>query len=216
MGGFARKVDFICESADERFTSNIEDYAIKAENEYHATDQFIFTIGGRIKYFSELEFIGSGRGCIIYKPTEEQRLSLTIGNGYYLPSLSQLYGWGDVMPFKFNTSLREEKITSYELAYYGRLSRRIKSNAAIFYNDYRDLIGYDPSGNLINAVDAYQHGLELSADFFFTNWLTGFLNYTYQTINRADFANLELDPNSMINLGLRANFISRGNKEGKM
>ena len=207
IGGFAKRVNFACRNvAGDQNKSHILNYALKAENEYHATDQFILTLGGRIEYYSEVELVGLGRGSIIYKPAENQRFRLTFSTGYYLPSLAQLYGWGDIFPFEFNPSLKEEKITSYELAYYGRLSKRIKLNTAIFYNDYKGLIHNDLSMTPTNDVDAYQRGLEFGFDFLFTDWLSGFANYTYQSIRRSDFVGFEVDPQNMFNIGLQAKF----------
>ncbi|MEW6557789.1 MAG: TonB-dependent receptor [Elusimicrobiota bacterium] len=203
IGGFAKRVDFTAKSnVGGEKESYIEDYAVKAENEYHATDKFILTLGGRAEHFSEVDWVFNGRGSIIYKPTINQRLALTIANGYYLPSLAQLYGWGDVLPFPSNSSLKEERIGSYELAYYGNLAKHIKSNIAIFYNDYKGLIGT----TLTNEVDGYKQGLELGLDFLHTHWLTSFLNYTYQTIHRTDFGDLAVDPKHMFNCGINAKF----------
>jgi len=205
IGGFAKKVDFIVKNnTGDKHQSDIEDYAIKAENEYHATDHFIFTLGGRAEYFSEVDLVGLGRGSIIYKPTEDQRLAATIASGYYLPSLAQLYGWGGILPFQFNPSLNEEKITSYELSYYGPLTKKIKLKSAIFYNEYRGLISNDFSAALTNSADAHQYGLELGFNYVLTNWLTGFANYTYQNIDRSDLGSLEVDPKNMVNFGFHA------------
>jgi len=205
IGGFTKKVDFtVKNNTGDKHQSDIEDYAIKAENEYHATDHLIFTLGGRAEYFSEVDWVGLGRGSIIYKPTEDQRLAATIDSGYYLPSLAQLYGWGSILPFQFNPSLNEEKIISYELSYYGPLTKKIKLKSAIFYNEYRGLISNDFSVALTNSVNAHQSGLELGLDFLLTDWLTGFANYTYQKIHRSDLGNLEVDPKNMVNFGFHA------------
>lgn len=207
IGGFAKKVNFTCKNiAGDQYKSDIEDYAIKAENEYHATDQLIFTLGGRIEYYSEVKFVGLGRGSVIYKPTDSQRLRFTYSTGYYLPSLAQLYGWGNVFPDKFNPALQEERITSYEIAYYGHLAKWIKLNTAIFYNDYRGLIHNDLYVTPLNNVNAYQRGLELGFDFVLTDWLSGFTNYTFQSIRRSDFVGFEIDPRHMFNLGIQAKF----------
>jgi iron complex outermembrane receptor protein len=206
IGGFAKRVDFTARNkTGDKHKRDIEDYAIKAENEYHATDRLIFTLGGRLEHFSEVDWVGLGRGSIIYKPAEARRLALTIGSGYYLPSLAQLYGWGNILPFGFNPSLKEERITSYELAYYGQLTDWIKLDSAIFYNDYQDLIPNDFSVTPTNSVDGHQRGLELGFDFLLASWLTGFANYTYQRIHRSDLGSLEVDPKHMVNFGFRAN-----------
>jgi len=205
IGGFAKKVDFtVKDNSGNKHTSDIEDYAIKAENEHHFSDKFIFTLGGRAEYFSRVDFVSLGRGSLIYKPTEKQRVAFTIASGYYLPSLAQLYGWGNIFPNKFNPSLNEEKITSYELAYYGTLTEETKLKAAVFYNDYQGLIPNNTSVTPTNSIDAHQRGLELGLDCLLTDWLTGFANYTYQYIHRSDTGSTEVDPRHMVNFGLRA------------
>ena len=59
---------------------------------------------------------------------------------------------------------------------------------------------------MIYANDGYQHGSEDDFDFLFTDWLKTHINYTYQTINRKDFPDLELDPNNMVNIGLNIKY----------
>jgi len=204
IGGFAKRVDFTAKNnTGDEFESDIEDYALKVENEYHATDRFIITLGGRAEYFSEVDWVALGRAGIIYKPAKNDRLAFTIASGYYLPSLAQLYGWGNIFAFTHNPSLDEEKITSYELSYYKHLSKRVRMNIAVFYNDYQDLINNNFSAPLENSVDAYQRGLELGLDFLLTDWLSGFANYTYQHIHRDDTGDLQVDPRNMVNFGLR-------------
>ncbi|MEA2005499.1 MAG: TonB-dependent receptor [Acidobacteriota bacterium] len=208
IGGFAKKVNFTCRNIEgDQYKTDVVDYAIKAENEYRAADQFILTLGGRVEYYSELDFVGLGRGSIIYKPAKNQRVRLTFSSGYYLPSLAQLYGWGKIFPDKFNPSLNEERITSYELAYYGHLTRRIKLNTSVFYNNYRGLIHNDLYVTPKNKVNAHQRGLELGLDFLLTKNITGFANYTYQSFNRSDFRGFEVDPHHMLNLGFQVKFV---------
>jgi len=205
ISGFTKKVDFtVKDSSGNKHTSDIEDYAIKAENEHHLSDKFIFTLGGRAEYFSRVDLIGLGRGSLIYKPAESQRVAFTIASGYYLPSLAQLYGWGSILPNKFNPSLNEEKINSYELSYYGQLAKGIRLKSAVFYNEYRGLIPNDFTITPKNSVNAHQRGLELGLDCLLTDWLTGFANYTYQRIHRSDLGSLEVDPKNMVNFGFRA------------
>ncbi|MCJ7729809.1 MAG: TonB-dependent receptor [Sedimentisphaerales bacterium] len=207
IGGFAKTVNLIFKgnAAGTKSDNSIEDYAVNAENQYHATDNLILTLAGRVEHFSEINWLGLGRGSIIYKLTDKDRLAATIANGYSLPSVVQLYGLGDVMPwYPFNPSLKEDKITSYELSYYGQLAKNIKLRSAVFYNDYEGLVPYDMSITPENSVDARQYGVELGLDCLLTEWLTGFANYTYQTIDRTDIGNLEVDPRNMVNFGFRA------------
>jgi len=204
VGGFARKVDFdVRDETGNRHESDTENYALKAENEYHATDRIILTLGGRLDHFSEIDWVGLGRGSVIYKPVQNQRVALTVAQGYYLPSLAQLYGWGGILLDEFNPDLDEERITSYELAYYGAIGKRVKLNSAIFYNDYEGLISNNLAEIPTNSVDGDKYGLELSVDFVITSWLNAFATYTYQTTDRTDFGDLEIDPENMVNAGLQ-------------
>jgi iron complex outermembrane receptor protein len=188
---------------------SVEDYAINVENEYHASDRLIFTLGARCEYYSLLDYLTLGRGSIIYKQGENQSTRFTIANGYYIPSLFQHTNEGTVYPFALgNRSLKEEKITSYELTHYNRLTDRAKLNISLFYNDYRDLIDNTQAGPTRNVADAYQYGGELELDFALTNSVTGFANYSYQRIHRDDFGDLHVDPENKFNCGLRA---SNGN-----
>jgi outer membrane receptor protein involved in Fe transport len=184
-----------------------EDYAFNLENEYHLNDQLILTLGGRGEYYSHLDFIGLGRGSIIYKPSKSQSFRFTIASGYYIPSLFEQAVRGDVYSLLLgNSSLKEEEITSYELAYYGWLTDRIKLSTSLFYNDYRDFINNESGVLMQNIADAYQYGGELSFDLLLTDWLSLLANYTYQNIHREDFGGLEVDPKNKFNFGLKAKF----------
>ena len=195
------------EKAGNREKHDVENYALNMGNEYHFNDQLIFTLGARGEHYTHLDFLGLGRGSIIYKPVEKQSLRFTVASGYYIPSLFQHTNEGTAYPFaRGNLSLKEEKITSCELNYYSQPTDRIKLNAAIFYNDYQDLIDNTQAGPVQNVADAYQKGGEVSLDLILTNQLTGFINYGYQTIHRDDFGDLAVDPENKLNFGLRAKF----------
>jgi len=216
FGGYAKRT--FCEvearkdvSEDIRAGDNeeheVKDYALNLENEYHVNDQLILTLGARGEHYSHLDYLGLGRGSIIYKLSQDQSIRFTIASGYYIPSLFQHTNDGDAYPLTLgNSSLKEEKIISYELSYYSKLTKRLKFNASIFYNDYRDLIDNIQTGPMHNVADAHQYGGEVEFDFILTDWLTGFANYAYQTIDRDDFGKLEVDPEHKVNCGLRAKY----------
>lgn len=217
FGGYAKRTSWEVEALEDVPTMGIndgdkedhgvKDYALNFENEYHLNDRLILTLGGRYEYYSHLNSLGLGRGSIIYKPAKGQSIRFTIASGYYIPSLFQHTNNGEAYPFALgNSSLKEEKITSYELSYYNQLSHRLKMNLSVFYNDYRDLIDNTQSGPMENVADAHQYGGELEFDFVLADWLTGFANYAYQTIDRDDFGRLEVDPEHKVNCGLRAKY----------
>ncbi len=215
FGGFVKHTAWEVETLEEPFatgpeigsieTHDVKDGALNIENEYHFKDQLILTLGARGEHYTHLDYIGLGRGSIIYKPVENQSLRFTVASGYYIPSLFQHTNEGTAYPFaKGNYSLKEEKILSYELSYYTQLADRVKLKTAVFYNDYRDLIDNTQTGPTQNVADAYQKGGELDFDFILAGQLTGFVNYAYQTIHRTDYGDLEVDPENKFNLGLKA------------
>lgn len=216
LGAYAKSTSWEVEalkdvSEDIRAGDNedhtVKDYALNLENEYHVNDQLILTLGARGEYHSKLDYLGLGRGSIIYKPAREQAIRFTIASGYNIPSLFQHTNEGQAYPFALgNSSLDEEKILSYEVSYYHRFSEGLTLNASIFYNDYRDLIDNTQSGPMENVADAHQYGGEVEFDFILTDWLTGFANYAYQTIDRDDFGHLDVDPEHKVNGGLTARY----------
>ena len=209
IGGYAKKTDWEVRARKGDLQGNKEDhgvksYALNIENEFRLNEQFILTLGGRLEHYSMLDYLGLGRGSIIYNPSQRQSLRFTISSGYFIPSLFQHTNHGEAYPFAVgNSSLNEEKIITFELAYFNQITDRLKLNAATFYNEYSDLIDNTQSGPMENTADASQYGGELELDFLFTNELTGFVNYSYQKIRRDDFIGLEMDPEHKVNCGLR-------------
>lgn len=184
---------------------DVTNYAINVENEHRLNDRFILILGARGEYYSLLDYIALSRASIIYNPKENQSLRFTIASGYYIPSLFQHTNEGKVYPFALgNSSLNEEKITSYELSHYSCPTDRLKIVTSLFYNDYRDLIDNTQTGPVKNVADAQQYGGEVGLDFIFTNWLDGFANYSYQHIRRDDFGDLAVNPKNKLNCGLMA------------
>ncbi len=214
LGGFAKQTAWEVETLKDTDggpeIGNLEkhkvrDFALNIENEFHLNDKFILFLGARGEYYTHLDYIGLGRGSFIYKPAANQSLRLTVASGYYIPSLFQHTNEGTAYPFAVgNYDLKEEKISSYELNYYGQLSEKLKLNAAIFYNNYRNLIDNTQSGPMQNVADANQKGGELGLKFLFCEQLSGFANYAYQTIQRDDFGDLSVDPENKINIGFTA------------
>ncbi|MEA2012621.1 MAG: TonB-dependent receptor, partial [Verrucomicrobiota bacterium] len=100
---------------------SVNDLAINIEDEFHITNNFIISLGGRFEYNTYLHNLGLGRLSFIYKLPKEQNIRFTVANGYYMPSLFQQTNRGNAYPFAIgNRNLKEEKILSYELAYSNR------------------------------------------------------------------------------------------------
>ncbi len=210
LGGYVKRTFWQVDglqgpNAGKEEAHDVENYALNVENEHRFTDWLILTLGARIEHYSYLDLLSLGRASVIYKAKEDQTVRFTVANGYYIPSLFQQTNEGSVYPFALgNSSLKEERITSYELAYSTHLTSRAKLSASVFYNEYDNLIDNTQTGPTQNIADAHQHGGEVGVDFLLTDWLSGFANYTYQKSHRDDFGDLDVDPRNKCNLGLRA------------
>jgi len=185
-------------------THSVDDFAVNIENEHRYTEKLLFVLGGRGEYYSALDYIGLGRASLIYLLSPEQSLRITWANGYSLPSLFQHTNEGTAYPFALgNEDLVEEKIESYELAYFGNLWNRLTLRASMFYNEYRDLIDNTQLGPAENTADAQQIGGELSLDYQLTKWLDVFASYAWQETEHGDFKDYTVDPEHKINAGMR-------------
>jgi iron complex outermembrane receptor protein len=139
-----------------------------------------------------------------------------------------------------NPQLKPEGITSYEIGYHSNWSNHLKLNLNLFYNQYHDFLiqdfwiifyqegeifpgspgGIFPkllSGSNHNGGDAWGIGGEMSLDVSLNQWISGFVNYSFQQItdkadnpyttyvNEKDRGRSEF-PKHKINAGLRVMF----------
>jgi outer membrane receptor protein involved in Fe transport len=139
-----------------------------------------------------------------------------------------------------NPQLKPEGITSYEIGYHSNWSNHLKLNLNLFYNQYHDFLiqdfwiifyqegeifpgspgGIFPkllSGSNHNGGDAWGIGGEMSLDVLLNQWISGFVNYSFQQItdkadnpyttyvNEKDRVRSEF-PKHKINAGLRVMF----------
>lgn len=196
-----------------------EQWAINAENEYRATDQLLLVLGGRFEHHSVVKELYMGRGSVIYTPVKNHTLRLTAASGYYIPCLLDMVADFTGSPLlgglrgKGMSDPKVEDIYSWELAYYGLLTDRVKVNADLFYNKIKNIIYFaglvdmaNFTASSVNGPDAEQWGGELGLDFLLTNCLTAFANYAYDHIHRGDWDDLEVHPRHKFNCGLRGRF----------
>ncbi len=211
IGGYAKSANWEIEGLKgdikgKKEKHSVFDYALNMELEKHLSDRFIFTVGGRVEYYTHLNYLALGRSSLIYTLAKNKGFRLILANGYYIPSLFEHTNDGTVYPFALGSrKLDEEKITSIELNHFNTITNKIKLNCSIFYNDYQDLIDDAQLGPQKNIAAAYQIGGELELEYMLLNWLTGKMNYSHQYINRDDFGNAAVDPRNKANLILNAN-----------
>lgn len=127
----------------------------------------------------------SWRTTAAYLFTSGTRLHGSLGTGFRAPSLYELYD-----PQYGNTGLKPEKSLSWDAGLgQSLLDGRLTLDATLFRLDTKDLIdwvfvGVDPFGNYLGQYQQVpgkttRHGVELSANWQATDWLTLTSSYTY-------------------------------------
>ncbi|MFH1776451.1 MAG: TonB-dependent receptor [Candidatus Omnitrophota bacterium] len=196
--------------------------AVYADDLYKLTPNLNLSLAGRLSHHSEIDWSFSGRTGVIYTPVEDHILRFIITQGFRHPSMWNLYinseSWGGIVPGEIgNRDLKAENILSFELAYAGLFGSRLKANCSLFHNTYDNLIYQTPTAaTLYNGAlrtsyyneDTEQKvvGAELGFDYLFTDWLSGFANYTHRTLEHGTMGDLDdwFIPENTFNMGFKA------------
>ncbi len=153
------------------------------------------------------DFVGtmySPKGAVVYTPTENHSLRLSVSRAYRTPSfIEERASMSVPAPFypfyigqQGNSSLSPERITAYEAGYRGRyLGGALEVNVEAFYHDIDDTILYRrsprmPAGrgdSLVGGIYRYDNyennhvrGVELSVAWDVSPWWHCAAHYTYQ------------------------------------
>ncbi|HKM37124.1 MAG TPA: TonB-dependent receptor [Thiopseudomonas sp.] len=169
--------------------------AIFAENEWHITDDLALTLGARYDRHQAFGGNTSPRAYLVWNATDNWTLKGGTSRGYKTPSLNDLHSGingvtkqGKTITIG-NPNLKPEKSTSTELAAYFDNLAGFNANATLFHNKFSDKINSGPdtacayNGGIcsqkINVDDAVTQGIELAAQWYFTDDWSIKGNYTY-------------------------------------
>jgi iron complex outermembrane receptor protein len=208
-----------------------------AQDEWNPIPELTAVAGLRFDMDTYINPTYSPRAALIFKPAENHSLRFTFAIAYRTPTIFETHtdsraavtfpGFPPFVPpstavgsLTGSENLKPEKITSYELAYQGWFFKhRLRTRAAVFLNNLKDLIGQVNTGALgigggttnltfANASgEATIQGVEGSTEFLVTPWLTGFANVSYQDISQSLLGRVRRGgPQWKANGGLRADF----------
>lgn len=173
-----------------------ESAAIFAENEWHIIDDLALTLGGRYDRHQAFGGHFSPRAYLVWNTTDNWTLKGGVSKGYKTPDLNALHNGvngvtkqGEVITIG-NPNLKPEKSTSTELAAYFDSLNGLNANVTLFHNKFKDKISSGPSiacsfntnnscSQDINVDDAVTKGVELAAQWYFTDDWSIKGNYTY-------------------------------------
>ena len=173
-----------------------ESAAVFAENEWHIIDDLALTLGGRYDRHQAFGGHFSPRAYLVWNTTDNWTLKGGVSKGYKTPDLNALHNGvngvtkqGDVITIG-NPNLKPEKSTSSELAAYFDNLAGFNANVTVFHNKFKDKISSGPDiacdfntsklcSQNINVDDAVTKGVELAAQWYFTDDWSVKGNYTY-------------------------------------
>lgn len=191
----AQYIDSKLEDGIATDTFKQESAAVFAENEWHIIDDLALTLGGRYDRHQAFGGHFSPRAYLVWNTTDNWTLKGGVSKGYKTPDLNDLHSGingvtkqGDEITIG-NPNLKPEKSTSTELAAYFDNLDGFNANVTVFHNKFKDKINSGPSiscaynggicSQKINVDDAVTKGIELAAQWYFTDAWSIKGNYTY-------------------------------------
>ncbi len=201
----------------------------------------LFGVGGlRFDMDTFINPTYSPRISLIYRPTRDHSIRVMSALAYRSPTTWESAAQTRstfVVPLPFppgplttngalegNNNLDPEQIISNEIGYQGWFFKhQLRLRFALFYNHLSELIGQSALQNrnqrsFINDGEADIYGGEAGVEFWATPWLSGFANYSYQTLKQSQTRRIlpRAAPRVKINGGLRADMDSGLNGEVSM
>ncbi|HZJ95785.1 MAG TPA: TonB-dependent receptor [Thiopseudomonas sp.] len=191
----AQYIDSKLEDGIATDTFKQESAAVFAENEWHIIDDLALTLGGRYDRHQAFGGNFSPRAYLVWNTTDNWTLKGGVSKGYKTPDLNDLHNGvngatkqGQTITIG-NPNLKPEKSTSTELAAYFDSLNGFNANITLFHNKFKDKISSGPDvacaynngicSQKINVDDAVTKGVELAAQWYFTDDWSIKGNYTY-------------------------------------
>ncbi|MDD5223324.1 MAG: TonB-dependent receptor [bacterium] len=160
----------------------------------------------RYDYNSKTSDDYSPRVSLVYTPHPRHTLRASFARAFRKPSFWE-YGMNLKTMNLSSSNLSNEHINSFELGYNSRLSRHLSLTAALFYNQYRDIVGFDED-QIFTKLETHSDSIggELALDLVLRKNLKGFANASYvEPIDRSGGrpeVHLDLHPKYKSNFGV--------------
>jgi outer membrane receptor for ferrienterochelin and colicin len=210
------------------------------QDEYSPIDKLVFTGGIRNDQYSITRQDWSWRGAVVYLPWKNHSFRGTVGRGYRSPNffegqlLINFDGVKDTWTKNIieyvleegkifgNPDLLNEKVTSYEVGYLGRIQDFLRYSLTLFHDDLEDSIEFNflieapprksraTYFNLPSGTRIYENGGELAIDILPTRYLHGILSYSYVHSEAPDLYPYWKAERHMVTMGLIAQFSGLG------
>jgi outer membrane receptor for ferrienterochelin and colicin len=207
-------------------------WSLYAQDEWRARPGMTVVGGARLDNDELLGTEASPHLSVLQDLGRNQTLRFSAGRAYRSPTFLEAYALvrspvapGADFVLHGNEDLLPERMTDFELEYRARPLRSLHLAAEVFRYDADHLIlpvviayfpsppfppGINSDSEFFNVYDARATGVTASAEFLLARNLSGFGNYTYQDLWRADTGEpLRQSPRNKYNVGLRYSAPSR-------
>lgn len=158
-------------------------WAAYLQDEWQILETVNLTTGLRYDHYSDFGDTVNPRVGLVWNFLENADLKLLYGQAFRAPNFVELYDANNPIVLG-NTSLKPEKITTYEAGVGYRLNRFLGMNLNYFYSMIKDQIAWDttitPVPKFSNIGKTVTQGIELGLDGAITNELTWKTNYVWQ------------------------------------
>lgn len=191
-------------------------FGLYVQDEWKPTQVLTVVGGARYDLDTFIHPTVSPRLALLYTPIPDHTFRISMSVAYRPPTLFETHADNRILislsPVpavnRGSTGLNPEQIVSYEAGYQGWFFKhRLRTRVNAFFNHISDLINFASVGPVVtprNSGEADIYGGEAGVDFLVNSWLTGFANYSYQTIGQTfTDTNRRGAPHSKINAGLR-------------
>ncbi|MBI4830384.1 MAG: TonB-dependent receptor [Candidatus Lindowbacteria bacterium] len=179
-------------------------FSLFVQDQYDMLDDMTLTAGIRFDSHPLTGVHFSPRASLVYEPWETHVFRASIARAFRNPSFVESFldlnlGGGSVVATG-NRDLDAEEITSFELGYQTRLlDNRLQFKADTFYNLIDEIIEFRQLNFLSpfptpppfmfhyeNQGAAIAYGGEVSLEYYFSERLSSYLNYSYQELKARD------------------------------
>ncbi|OQW34002.1 MAG: hypothetical protein A4E19_18945 [Nitrospira sp. SG-bin1] len=182
-------------------TSQETRFGLYLQDEWRFTSRLSLIAGVRYDLNSFINPTISPRLALLFAIAPEHTLRATVSVAYRPPTLFERESIARFIttlpppfpspgpfPLMGSQTLKPEQIVSYDLGYQGWwFKHRLRVRADLFFNHISDLINFVTVGTtrtFANGGVADIYGGEMGAEFLATQWLSGFVNASYQQIGQ--------------------------------
>lgn len=173
------------------------------QEEWRPVKPITVILGARYDRHTIFDNTISPRAAVLYQPVPHNTFRLSSGVAYRSPTPFEKFSYPFDIP---KPDLVYEKILTYEAGYSTLLFQRFKGDVSLFYNRLTDLINVEALID-VNEYNFGVYGGEVSGELLINEWLTAFLNYSNQKLDR--FNNKRVvrnNPEHKVNGGIHLHF----------